>query len=374
MDIKMSAADYNLILENAVLPPALEMSLRAGIVEGLFLRFPLTVEACVELASSVIMAVPVCRDRITRRVLEGLVGKLYDQLGRAGIYLDDAHEAMDRSQSAYNQAPQDELGGFSPHQVHTLFTNDWSCDTPGLQLRDDAPPDLLAGSKVLYNARCMLNALSDGGTRATPAGNLNRAFVSEMLAAMRWRDDFLEELYDFNKVVNEQDAGPLHQLRIVLEVAKMITIRKSRFVLTEVGRKMMTDTQAGSLFALLVLTTFRKFNLGYQDGLIELQSFQDAIAFPLAVLSREPDGWLDYATLAPRLLLPAIANIVPSDDHFDGREILIRLRLIRQLEPLGLIECRRRRHRLSLYMDKIVKVRRTSLFDRVLVFDLSNYP
>ncbi len=365
----IAAADYNLILEHVEVSPPLERSLRAGLVEGTFLRFSLADDEAMELLAAVIVTAA-GGDRKRRRALKRLAGKLGEKLERAGVSLDVADEALGRAQDTYNNARREDLGGFSPRELHVLFSNDWSPDSPGLRLRGDIPADLLNESEVLHNARAMLQVLADGGTKATTAGNLNRAFVGDMLMSMRFRQGYLEELRRFNKVINEQDAWLVHDLRVVLELAHLVRKIKGRFHVTKRGRGLLHDDRAGAMFALLVETTFRVFNLSYHDRLPELPEFQEVIAYPLAILCRMPAGWRDYPALASELLHPAVAEMLPHNEYLDHGEALIRIRLIERLEALGLVETRREEHEVTHYLDRLTRVRRTPLCEAVLELGL----
>ena len=370
MELRFTADDYNILLQRVDLSPAPERALRAGMVEGMVLRFEMSTEVASELMVDMMNAAIAVVDRQLCGTLERLVRKLADELGHQGMEFEVDPVGLIRRQNSYNRAPQTQLGGLSPKEVHQLLVCDWKPGSPGLQLCAEVPPDLLTGSDILANARVLLAALMPHGTRATEAGNLNRRFVGDMLAAMRWPAGFLEDLHHFNKVINEQDVGPLHDLRLVLELAKLLVRRKGMFCLTRKGRAMATEERAGALFTLLFETTFRSLNLAYRDRLPELPEFQGTIAFPLAVLAREPAGWLPYHRLVPRLLLPSLADQLPTGDVLDYREFLVRLRLLERLHDFGLVEFLWQEDR-RWPRRYIRKVRRTRLFDRFLRVELA---
>lgn len=368
-DLVLSAADYGLVLEHVEPDPDFTPALRAGVVDGLFLRFRMSDEAVAALMFGVISAIGFGPERRVSQALERVAANLGEQLKRRGVQLEFDPLKVVRAAASFNRTPQADLGGLTPEQLHRLFSNDWRPETPGLRLRRDAPLESLGGSRVLYNARVLLEALSGDGVRATEAGNLNRAFVGEMLDVMRWRDGVVEELFRWNKVVNERDVRSLHDLRMILDLAGLAKRKRGRFAATRAGRAALAENRAGALFADLVHTTFRRFNLGYHDRLPEAREFQDTIAFPLAVLSREPPQWRPAADLLPRLLLPPIAEMIPAMPYLDTHDTLVRLRLIEPLEGLGLLECRHARDRSTYHFDELVSVRRTPLFDHVIEFD-----
>jgi hypothetical protein len=369
MEFRLTADDYNFLLRTIDLSPGPEFALRAGVVEGMVLRFEIPLEVGSDLLVDMMNAAVAVTDRRRRGVLERLVRKLTEELDRQGMEFELDPVRLIRRQGSYNRSPQAELGGFSPLEVHQLLAHDWRPGSPGLQLSDDVPPDLLAGSDILTNARIFLNSLDPNGARATPAGNLNRRFVSDMLASMRWTDGFIEDLLSDKKVINEQDAWPLHDLRLVLQLAKLIVRRKGVFTLTRLGRSMIHEEQAGAFFALLFETTFRTLNLAYHDRLPEIPDFQGTIAYPLAVLAREAEGWLAYAPLVPRLLLPSLAETLPRHELFDCQECLVRVRLLERLWRFGLVELNWEEQG-EWCVRKIEKVRRTPLYNMLLNLEL----
>lgn len=147
-----------------------------------------------------------------------------------------------------------------------------------------------------------------------------------MLGAMRWREGFVEDVVRWNKVINERDVWPLHELRVILKLAGLIRNRKGRFAPTRAGRDANTNEHAGVLFAKLFHTTFCKFNLGFRDRWPEVSDFQATIAYPLAVLARDAE------------------------------------------------DCRRVRGETTYLLDTLTEVRRTRLFDLAISIDIDREP
>ena len=365
MDLLITSADHFLILEHLQLAPPLERALRAGLVEGEFLRFSLSEDEALELFATLLMTVSTRHRPEERQALEQLAPRIGEQMARAGLSLDDLNDALEQAQATWNESRKDELGGFSPEELHTLFSGDWLPDSPGLQLHADAPPELLTDSRLYHNARAMLEALMGDGAKVTTAGNLNRAFVARMVEEMRFPEGYIEELHEYNKVINEWDAWRVHDVRVLLELSSLIHIRKKRFVVRPMGRKQLTEGHEGDLFSRLVYATFRVYNLGYGDRLYEVPEFQQTIAYPLAILSRLPMDWHDYPPLAERLLHPAIAELMPRNDVIDMRDYMVRIRLIERLEDMGMVEVRREPVEGSIRREMITLVRKTELFDAV---------
>jgi len=371
MDLLLSAADAALIHAHAKLSPELKRTLGAGLVEGQFLRYSLHDSQIAELFAAVALAHTQAQDRRRRRELKRITAKLAEKSHQAGLGLEQLNRAMDQAQNAWNRSRQPDLGGFTPDQLHILLSGDWSPRSPGLRLADVAPVESLQNSRTLHNARTMLRALAeDGGAKATTAGNLNRAFVARMLETMRFPDRYLDELRSYNKVINEQDARPVHETRVLLELTDLVHVRKGRFVTRPLGRDLLRDDRTGELFSRLVRTTFRVFNLSYGDRLPELEDFQRIIAYPLAILARKPAGWHPFPELVRELIHPMLAVQLPEPARIHLGEALVRSRLLGRLEALGMVEVRREKDPRSHYLDRWTQVRKTELFGAVFSLEI----
>jgi len=369
VEIRLTADDYNLLLQYADLSPDPQHALRAGVVDGMVLRFEMSPEVGGELLVDLMNSALDGIDRKRRSTLERLVRALADELGRQGMEFDVDPVGLIRRQNSYNRTPQSDLGGLTPLQVHRLLAGDWKPDSPGLQIQRRVPAEHLAGADFLHHARALLSAVGPDGTRATPAGNLNRAFVNRMVATMRAREEFREEWLERKQVINEQDVWLLHELRLVLELAGLIRKQKGAFRLTRRGRGLLAEKETGALCALLFETTFRRFNLAFRDRLPDLPDFQDTVAYPLAILAREPEGWLPFRSLVPRLLLPSLAVQLSLPMLPQWPEILIQRRFLDHLRRFGLVEIRCDDSP-GRYGRGIEQIRRTPLFDHLLHFDL----
>lgn len=365
MELRLTADDYNLLLKVVSLSPAPEVALRAGMVEGMFLRFDMPVEVGGELLVDMMNAALACGSRRQRVTLERLIRKVTEELIDEGLAFDEDPLGLVQRGSVYNTAPQSDLGGLSPQQVRHLLDNEWDSDSPGVQMRLDVPLDLLATSDTLHNAQTLLRALAENGARATPAGNLNRAFVQTLLNQMRLPSGYVDDLRKYHKVINEQDAWLLHELRLVLELGELIELRTGSYRLTNRGRELLVPDRAGALLATLFETTFRIFNLGFHDRLPDADMFQATISYPLAVLAQQPAGWLDYRDLVPRLMLPALSEMLPRLDYLDLPDALVSIRLLDRLERFGLVEIRHEETE-ALSLRRIAQVRRAPLWDHFL--------
>jgi len=271
----------------------------------------------------------------------------------------------------YNRTPLEGLGGISPAQAQALIEG--GLEGEGiLRIAEDLSAEELSSSGFLANARLLLTRLGEtGGTKATAAGNLTRAFVGEMLEAMRLPPGYPEEVHRVNKVVNEEDAWLLHVLRVNLDVAGLIKLRKGTFSLTKRGRSMLPPESAGRLYAHLFRSYFGKFNLDYGGRFSRSSGLQPAVPLLLWQTGVRSGGWISVAELAD-LILPPRPYGAPerpgegrSEDAFD-----LRHQVLKPLRGFGLLEEQPRPEAAGERypgLDSIL-VRKTPLFDRFLRF------
>jgi hypothetical protein len=215
---------------------------------------------------------------------------------------------------------------------------DWIEDRKGICLKRDLAAEAVHDTTVLRQTRVFLEALGQSGTPATAAGNLNRKFVGQMVRTLDYPAKFLDDLHYFNKVINESDVPPLEELRVLLEVAGLIRRAKKKFTVTRNGRRLMAEGQEGELYHLLFVTMFRKFNLGFTDRMPAWPEFQHTCSFGLFRLTQLDDRWHQLEDTFLKLILPAVADRIPTNEYIDYREMLVRFRLIRPLEGFGLME------------------------------------
>jgi len=101
---------------------------------------------------------------------------------------------------------------------------------------------------------------------------------------------YLPELHRWNKVINEEDFSPVHVLRLVLQIGKLLRRRGGAFHATPRGRDMLGEGGSGALAATLFRVLYRDFNLGYLGGWEEFEERQPMVPLfllRLKVLARE---------------------------------------------------------------------------------------
>ncbi len=372
MEVRIPARDTAYILAEAELSTAVVDAFETANPEGPLLVLELEPEAAADLLVGVLNASLRAVDRSGREAAERIAGRIRAQLERQGMEIAIERRGLVTGDPRHDQEPREQLGGLSPRELDTLLRNTWGPESPGVQIHATATEEQLARSYTLHNARVMLQAMADesAGVRATGNGNLNRAFVRQMLAATRWPEGEVEYLRDTPRQLNEHDVPAVSGLRVVLELDSLLELRGRRFRVTEGGLELLHPGEAALLQADLVETTFCHYNLAYRDGMIDLPEFQDTVAFAMLVLARSDGRWLDLPDAATALLLPSVAAAIPGSDFYDPTESLVTLRLLRYLEELGLVECERRGDWRPIGR-RIARFRTTDLFAATVAIDLA---
>src|SRR5438445_13349985 len=143
-----------------------------------------------------------------------------------------------------------------------------SASNHAIRLEPDLPDAEISGSAVTANALILLRRAADtGGLKLTATGNLARAVVEEMFGVIETPDHDKDELFRFQKVINEPDLLPLHFIRILTQAAKLIRTHRGKLLPTPLGRRMLAAEQHGPLQALLFHVALWHINLTYSDRL-----------------------------------------------------------------------------------------------------------
>lgn len=225
-----------------------------------------------------------------------------------------------------------------------LCEADWNDPAGPLQLRPDLQPDDLLHADFLQNTRLVLNALLEQkGTPVTATGNLNRAFVGQMLHCLALPALTRESILKINKVTNETDLRALHLVRVVAQTAGFIARRAKRFQVTQLGKKLLPEPCAGELYRQLFIAYFRRFNLNYDFNLRDVPGIQQSIAVILWRLDAIAADWTPVKNLAPQILLPRVlAQMRLVMFRSDEEEWIIAGYVLNPLLDFSLIERRRK--------------------------------
>ncbi len=279
---------------------------------------------------------------------------------------------VDQFTSEYNNTPQEAIGGFSPNLLFTLERH--PLGTPGcpIHLADNLPLAALEGALYFNRIRTFLHALRDAGrVKATQKGNLTRGFVEQMV------DAFLdpssrEEIYRYQKVLNEEDLFPLHSARLICKICNLIGITKGHYNVRKKALPLLESGAAGQLYKQLFLTFFTRYNIGYgfRYG-PDLDWLQFEAGYVLKPLQDKGGKWLSADELCQTLLHPMVLSRLQDE----LREIsfmtplgTMERHLLKPFEHWGLVEIERHK---KGHFSEIKRLRKTRLLDAFISFPAS---
>jgi len=257
------------------------------------------------------------------------------------------------------------------HMIKSLLDADWNAPNSPIQLADDLTLDDVKHVLFFDQARQFLRLMDENkGAPLTATGNLNRAYVAQMMDKMDWPRRLMAKLLSGGlfKVVSENDVQPLVVIHGVCEYGKLIGKRGSRAFVTSKGRELLADAQAGHLYRQLFYTMFRNFDLGYLSIYMPTPAVQDAMAVILWCLQLAANDWTPLDQLPgkvfPNFVRAHVRAVSPSPDV---ETWVLQGEVLRPLLWFGLLEGD---HDEELYHgpDAILKYRKTPLFDRFLSF------
>jgi len=290
--------------------------------------------------------------------------------GKSFGRIEELNLALGKMTDVHNNRPDPEMGDLTPNQVTQLIHLAWDNPNNPIELNNQLLLSDLQKAQMFLNTRIFLQALQVGkGPNATAKGNLNRKFVNQMLEKMHWADGYIEQLFKYNKAINEHDVFELHTIRAVGQCGGLIRKRKTSFMITKKADKLLADEQAGALYAILFYTVFQKFNLAYLDILPDYPAIQSTIGYSLYRLGKVAKTWKSIGPMLTEILLPTVLKeIEDATPAYQEVSWPIEKRLILPLEQFGLIECRHEKNANRLY-PALAAVKITDLFAKFIHFE-----
>jgi hypothetical protein len=238
-------------------------------------------------------------------------------------------------------------------------------DNRTIRLEPGLPETDLSGSAIARNAQILLRrAIETDGLKLTAMGNLSRAVVLEMCRIIEWPDYHKQELFLFNKVINELDCLPLHVVRILAQASRLFRRRRGTLVPSRLGKGLSAPEKYGALQAVLFHIGFWHVNLAYFDRLALDSWPQSDVGVALWALSASANDWLDRETLTRLCTVPVVGVL---EAAWDLGSSLMEARILRPLMWFGLLEYRGQPGTGPVWQHLY---RKTPLFDRFVKFDV----
>jgi len=237
-----------------------------------------------------------------------------------------------------------------------------------IRIANDLNADEIAASAVARNTLILLHqAIERGGLPLTATGNLSRAVVAEMRKLIEWPGYDQADAFRLHKVINEPDFLPLHIVRLLAEVAKLVQIERGKLLTTLFGKSMLSDAQQGSLPAILFHLAFWLLDLGYFGrGLLGSWPQADAgiVLWSLSVCAN------DWQTSEQLTRLCTIPDPAMFSGTWDRTLYAIEARILRPLLWFGLVEYRSEEIPDNRFATRNY-YRKAAMFDRLLSFDVT---
>ena len=266
--------------------------------------------------------------------------------------------------------PNPSIGNLTPNQLRKLQHAIWGDPTCPVKFNKNLSLNEVNSSIFFRNTRLFLKTLLEykNEITATAKGNLSRAFVKVIFEKLELDEKERIFIKQYNKVLNETDAGPLHVIKVVCEVGGIIKKRSKRFFVVKKYIDLLSDEKAGELYYQLFYAYFKKFNLGYCDGYPKFESMQRTLNYTLYRLSQVCENYQPIEKLYREILLPKVREEIGQTRSTTGeRNWLLEIRIIRHLVKFGLLEVIMKKEK---YLSRIEKVKKSELFGRFVVYDL----
>jgi hypothetical protein len=224
-----------------------------------------------------------------------------------------------------------------------------------------------SGSAVTANALLLLRrAAETGGLKLTATGNLSRAVVEEMCGDIEAPDYDKDELFRYQKVVNEPDFLPLHFIRILTQSAKLTRTHRGKLIPTRLGKRMLALEHHGPLQAVLFHVAFWRLNLAYFDR-YALDSWPlTQVGVILWSLSASAHDWLPREILT-RLCTSPVIDVL--EWEWDLGSSAMEARILRPLVWFGLLESRTEPRSATEFVERRL-YRKAPLFDCFVKFNV----
>jgi hypothetical protein len=228
----------------------------------------------------------------------------------------------------------------------------------------DLPISALAATSVVPNARILMAELERGAAKLTARGNLNRKFVETLAERFHWHGFEAANIRSVCKVLNEQDFLPAMYLHAVLRLAGLLHHQKGQVRLTERGKALLPEQQAGRLQAALFRTTFARYNPAYLDRFDMPEVFAPQISLILYLIGQFCTDWRPAGALMRSVTFPIKELTEPKYPRLP--EVAFEARVLAYLRWFGLME--RRQDAANDDWSQPHLYRKTELYDRMLRF------
>lgn len=257
----------------------------------------------------------------------------------------------------------------SDTQIHQLIRTSWDHPDCPMKLASSLALEDVKDTPLFFNTVLLLNELlaRQHEPTATKAGYLPPSVVRCLSDRIQFDNGYAKYARSEHNIIKEYDLSALWTARLVCNLAGLIRRRKNKFLVTPTGVELLKPENAGTLYHLLFMTFFTRFNIGFYDRLPELDSIQKTIAFSLYQAGKLSSSILQYDALFSKYVLPQVLEeirrtVIP---YIQPRWVIAR-RVIEPMEYAGLVQCSRVKND---YLTEIVTMQTTTLYQKFIRFE-----
>jgi hypothetical protein len=191
-------------------------------------------------------------------------------------------------------------------QIHQLIRTSWDHSDCPMKLASCLALEDVKDTPLFFNTVILLNELlaRQHEPTATKAGYLPPSVVRCLSDRIQFDNGYAKYARSERNIIKEYDLSALWTARLVCNLAGLIRRRKNKFLVTPTGVELLKPENAGTLYHLVFITFFTRFNIGFYDRLPELDSIQKTIAFSLYQAGKLSSSILQYDAFFSKYVLP----------------------------------------------------------------------
>lgn len=203
-------------------------------------------------------------NKLMAKISDDILKQIQDEIDRRGEIpgsLDELNKIAASVTDKYNQSPNPDFEGLSPHQMFLLLNKQFSPECI-VRFNNAIEKEVAASSPVIKICTLIIDAVrAENGLKLTPGGKLPRKIVNEIYNLNIYSEN---NITDHNKgTLNELDYVPAAITNALMKLSGLVMIRKNRLQLTKAGKSLEGNSEM--LFQSLFATFATNFNKGYLD-------------------------------------------------------------------------------------------------------------
>ena len=306
-----------------------------------------------------------------QRVMGSVMGELKELLKDQNFgSLDEANAFLRQHMPQRNQVAVDDFHGLSSEQMHRFLY--FPFETPNLvsfPSTIDSDPQI----PILSLFKLLVDAIGEGGLKATATGNLPRSFCRESARTFLGEEEY-QRWSRYGELRSEPEFREMHTTRLVAGMAGLVRKYKGKFILSKECRKLLAEQGQPGIYPRLFRSFAREYNWAYDDRLGEIPFIQQSFLFSLYLLARYGGEWRSSIFFEDNFLqaFPNLLSQVQPLGNYYSPEKVVRLSyssrcLERFARFFGLVEIER--SGTDRYSEEF-RVKKLSLLDQVVQFHL----